>query len=342
MPDARPGAGSPAGRGPQVGAGGPPAGGSGGRPLRGATGALPAGARTPPPRPVPPAVGPREVGPARHGPPSGDAHPGGGARGGTGAGDGRAPRALPAGRPAAAHPRSPLPPGWPRWLTTAEEALVRALVAALVLLVVVQSLIAGRGQLAADTYGRVLEDWGYAPAGGPLTAVGGDGPAGLTAGSWGRPGDGSGGTSPPAAAPGDGPAPATAGPGGVAAPAARPPAAGAGDAAGGAVPGAGSVSALPGGRPAAAGVVTLAGRGPGWVVVELNGVVVVTLGPGEHRPVAVRPGDRLVLRQAAGTGATVAVRFASPELAAPRPGQDWTVGRAPVVVDLAWVGSATP
>ncbi|QIA27053.1 hypothetical protein DYI95_005550 [Thermaerobacter sp. PB12/4term] len=74
--------------------------------------------------------------------------------------------------------RSPLPPGWPRWLAAVEDGLVRAAVAGLVVLVVVQSLMAGQGHLALDTYGRVLEDWGYLPAAAglePATRDGGPG-----------------------------------------------------------------------------------------------------------------------------------------------------------------------
>ena len=65
-----------------------------------------------------------------------------------------------------------VPPGWPRRLATIEDLLVRAVVAGLVALVVVQSFVTGRGQLAYDTYGRVLEDWGYLPAAGTLDPTG--------------------------------------------------------------------------------------------------------------------------------------------------------------------------
>ncbi|HEY8488216.1 MAG TPA: hypothetical protein VIL38_03985 [Thermaerobacter sp.] len=95
------------------------------------------------------------------------------------------------------------PPGWPRWLAAAEDLLVRAVVAGLVALVVVQSLMAGRGPLAYDTYGRVLEDWGYLPATVPLAGT----PAGPPAAAGpGIPGET--GTVPAPEAGGAGPAPA--------------------------------------------------------------------------------------------------------------------------------------
>lgn len=63
---------------------------------------------------------------------------------------------VPAGRAGAAA-------GWPEWLDAVENVLLRAAIVALVLLVMVQTFTAGSRDLAADVYGRALEEWGYAP-----------------------------------------------------------------------------------------------------------------------------------------------------------------------------------
>ncbi|EKP93889.1 hypothetical protein [Thermaerobacter subterraneus] len=166
--------------------------------------------------------------------------------------------------------RSPLPPGWPRWLAAVEDGLVRAAVAGLVALVVIQSLMAGQGHLALDTYGRVLEDWGYLPVA-----------AGLEP-----------------AAPGAGPGHGQAGHGQA--------------------------------------VLTLAGHGPGTVLVLLNGVPVAQLEPGQTRPVVVRPGDRLVLRSAARAAALVEVVHVAGPLHRPRPHTRWQALPQGTPLPVAW------
>lgn len=197
-----------------------------------------------------------------------------------------------------------VPPGWPHWLAAAEDALVRAVVAGLVALVVVQSLIAGRGQLAYETYGRVLEDWGYVPTTGTL---------GL------GPGE------PQAPAPGA-PAAGSAAPGGAAPP---------GDA-GQPSPAAGLTSSpgTPAGRVQA--VVTLEGRGPGTAVLLLNGTEVGRLSAGQVRPFLIHPGDRLVLRSEGAAPAAVVVTHVAGPVHDPRPATLWQAGAQGTQVTVTW------
>ena len=209
----------------------------------------------------------------------------------------------------------------PPWLATVEEVLTRAVVAGLVALVVVQSLMAGRGPLAYETYGRVLEDWGYRP-GMPAAAWRDATPAGVPTGSSATPGATMPGASPPTEAPRS--------PGVLGAAeergASRPAPAGAT---------ADRANPTASRTPSAQALLTFGNRGPSSVAVVLNGVELARLVPGDRRPVVVRPGDRLALRAEAG-GAEVVLTHASGPLAAPTPGSTWRVGPQGTAVRLAW------
>lgn len=62
-----------------------------------------------------------------------------------------------------------------RW-SLAADLLVRGIIALLVVLVMMHTFSVGRPQLEVDLYGRVLEDWGYAPALGSIGPGGAGGP----------------------------------------------------------------------------------------------------------------------------------------------------------------------
>ncbi|PZN13188.1 MAG: hypothetical protein DIU69_01240 [Bacillota bacterium] len=81
-------------------------------------------------------------------------------------------------------------------------------------------------------------------------------------------------------------------------------------------------------------VVTLHCEGPGPVLVRLDGERVARLRPGETRPVAVRPGQRLELWPDAAAGGRVRVTYASPGLAEPRAGRHLAVGMSPVTIGI--------
>ncbi|HEY8552837.1 MAG TPA: hypothetical protein VIL40_05235 [Thermaerobacter sp.] len=208
-----------------------------------------------------------------------------------------AARAAPGDRPRAGG--GSLPRAWPPWLATLEDLLTRAVVAGLVALVVIQSLMAGNGPLAYETYGRVLEEWGYRP-GMPTGGALGEAPAAAPAGS--------------SAAPAGSPAPVA------------QPASGVGGAAAGT------------GASYAQALLTFANRGPSSVALLFNGVELTQLVPGDVRPVVVRPGDRLALRTPPGGGAEVVLTRASGPIAVPTPGATWRVGPQGTAVRVAWRG----
>lgn len=81
-------------------------------------------------------------------------------------------------------------------------------------------------------------------------------------------------------------------------------------------------------------VVTLRCEGPGPVIVGLDGERVARLRPGETRPVAVRPGQRLELWSDDAAGGRVRVTYASPGLAEPRVGRYLAAGTSPVSIGV--------
>ncbi|HEY8394150.1 MAG TPA: hypothetical protein VIK92_05055 [Thermaerobacter sp.] len=81
-------------------------------------------------------------------------------------------------------------------------------------------------------------------------------------------------------------------------------------------------------------VITLRCEGPGPVVLHLNKQPVAVLHPGQIRPVAVRPGDRVAVAAAGPARGHVRVTYASAGLSSPQSGQRVAAGQEPVFIEV--------